>query len=652
MNRILAAIAALAVSALAQAADDKPPIESLFKQPQYASMQISPDGKSLAALAPIAGRQNIVIIDLAKHSATPLTALSRKDVVFVRWINNDRLMFGTGTLGERVFDSRGGALITIDRDGNQMRVISEGDEEERNTEGWRAAFRPLRVVRFLPGDTDDIIAQEYVFHVAEHYSFAGPLYRINTRTGRKTTLSDGKPESARSESWVVDRNGVPRAFTAYVENSERIYYRDGAEAPWRKIDEFDQLAADTWRPVAMSDDGKHLIASTRRGGRDKAALALYDPATKSFVETLAAHPQVDLEQLMSDKEGVRGVAYEADREGYAWFDAEIAAVQATMDKALPDHVNRLSWSLDKRKFVVFSYSDVSPGSFYLYDRGTRKVEWLADRMPWIDSKQLSHVQPVRYAARDGLEIPAYLTLPKDGPKKNLPLVMVIHGGPWVNGDGWYYDPEVQFLASRGYAVLQPNYRGTTRYGWKHYSASFKQWGLTMQDDVTDGVKWAIAQGIADPKRVCIYGGSYGGYATMMGLAKTPELYKCGINYVGVTDLPLMLGATWSDFAYSDYISYSAKRLVGDLDKDEAQLKATSPDYLADRIKAPVLMAYGGSDVRVPIQHGTRMKAALEQAGGKPIWIIGDGEGHGFRAMENKVMFYGAMEKFLDENIGH
>jgi len=176
--------------------------------------------------------------------------------------------------------------------------------------------------------------------------------------------------------------------------------------------------------------------------------------------------------------------------------------------------------------------------------------------------------------------------------------------------------------------------------------------VMRRDAKEQDIQHMIKQGIADPKHICIYGGSYGGYATMMGLAKTPDLYKCGINYVGVTDLPLMLGATWSDFAYSDFIRYSAKRLMGDPDKDEAQLKATSPDLLANRIKAPVLMAYGGADVRVPIEHGTRMKAALEREGQHPIWIVADGEGHGFRAMENQVMFYGAMEKFLDQNIGH
>jgi dipeptidyl aminopeptidase/acylaminoacyl peptidase len=649
MKRLIALIAMAAAYGVAMAADDKPSIEDLFKAPRYASMRISPDGKYLAALAPVGERQNLIVIDLAKRDAVTVTSLPNKDVISVFWINSKRLLFNTGTIGERVFDSRGGAILAVDRDATQLRVISEGDDNERNTGGIRFTYRFLAPVRFLPGETDDIIVQEYVG--AQRTTTPGPLYRMDTRTGRKTTISDGKPEAANSESWVVDRNGVARAFATITENTARIWYRDGADSPWRKLDERDTLSADGWRPVAMADDGKRLIVSTRRGGRDKAAMAVYDPATREIVETLAAHPQVDLEQLLTDQEGVRGVGYDADRAGAAWFDADIAAVQAAVDKAFPDNVNSLSWSLDKSKFVVYSYSDVAPGSFYLFDRKAGKIEWLADRMPWIDPKKMAPMQAVRYKARDGLEIPAYLTVPKGSSGKNLPLVMMIHGGPWVHGDGWYFNREAQFLASRGYAVLQPNYRGTTHYGWKHYSSSFKQWGLTMQDDITDGVQWAVAEGIADPKRVCIYGGSYGGYATMMGLAKTPELYKCGINYVGVTDLPLMLTATWSDFAYSDYIKYAAKRLMGDPDTDAAQLKATSPDMLADRIKAPVLMAYGGADVRVPIEHGTRMKAALERAGQKPIWIVADGEGHGFRDMKNQVMFYGAMEKFLDANIG-
>src|SRR5258708_4212692 len=230
------------------------------------------------------------------------------------------------------------------------------------------------------------------------------------------------------------------------------------------------------------------------------------------------------------------------------------------------------------------------------------------------------------------------------------MVVVVHGGPYVGGDVWQWHPEVQFLASRGYAVLQPNFRGTTRYGWKHYSVGRKQWGLAMQDDITDGVQWVIAQGVADPNRICIYGASYGGYATMMGLARTPDLFKCGINYVGVTDLPLWLTATWSDLG-DEYLRYTAPQQIGDPDRDAERLKSTSPVNLASSMKAPVLMAYGSEDVRVPIEHGTRMKSALERSGRSFQWIVGDGEGHGFQKLENQVMFYGAMEKFLDENIG-
>jgi len=300
---------------------------------------------------------------------------------------------------------------------------------------------------------------------------------------------------------------------------------------------------------------------------------------------------------------------------------------------------------------VTSRSDVLPGSYYLFDAKAGKMEWLVDQRPWIKPKEMAAMKPVRYKARDGLEIPAYLTLPSAGEQKNLPLLMIIHGGPWVSGDNWGFDPEAQFFASRGYAVLQPNFRGTLHYGWKHFSSSFGQWGLAMQDDISDGVKWAVDQGIADPKRVCIYGASYGGYATMMGLAKTPELYRCGINYVGVTDLNLNLTATWSDYAESEYLRYNAKEMLGDVDKDAERLKRTSPVELASRIKAPVFMAYGAADRRVPIEHGQRMKSALESAGNKPaVWIVADGEGHGFRDPKNVKMVYEAMEKFLAENL--
>jgi len=646
MKKILLAL--MIAASPAWAADDKTPIDAFFKIPQYGVMSISPDGTRIAALAPVNGRQNLVVVDLEHKKATPLTGLDNKDIVSLRWLNAKRLMVRTGTLGTRDNDARGGGTYAIDIDGSDERRVAEGGDELAFG-GLQTTYHDTRVIRTLPG-TDDVVAQSVLFE-SQKVTPEG-LVRINTRTARRTPISGTKPDGGDDEAWVVDNKGVPRVFVASSDRKVRIWYRPNADTEWRKIDEYGTLAEGQWRPLAVADDDRTLIVSSYRG-QDKAVIARYDPEKKAFVETLAAHPQVDLADLVIDRSGnVVGVRYDADKAGTAWFDEKLAAVQATIDKVLPDAVNLLSFSDDRQKFVILSYSDVNPGTFYYFDRGTGKLQWLADRMPWIDPKKMSHMTAVRYKSRDGFEVPAYLTLPRGKAGKNLPLVMMIHGGPWIAGDEWGYEPEAQFLASRGYAVLQPNYRGTTRYGWKYFTASFKQWGLTMQDDISDGVKWAVEQGIADPARVCIYGASYGGYATMMGLVKDPDLYKCGINYVGVTDLELFVSATWSDFAYSPWLNNEMKSMFGDESKDAEQLKATSPALHAERIKAPVLMAYGAADRRVVPDHGFRMKAAMEKVGQKPEWMIAEGEGHGYRDPANQVMFYGAMEKFLDKYIGH
>jgi dipeptidyl aminopeptidase/acylaminoacyl peptidase len=645
MRTLFALAAALACGAAFAA--DPPSVETLFQLPKFSAMSLSRDGTAIAALAPVGKRQNIVILDVKTKKPTPITALEDRDIVYIRWVNSKRLIARTGLRGTRDSDQRGGALYAIDRDGGDSRMLSEGGQDEQSSGGVRLVGRFMLPVRVLPGETDDIIAQEFV--IAAEGPKTGDIFRINTRTGRKVSLSWGKPDSGEIEQWVVDNKGVARVQTVYSQGKVRIHYRAGPDAPWQKLDEMSQMSPG-WAALAVADDDKTLLVSDRRN-RDKAAIVVYDPAKKEFGEVLAQHPQVDLHDLVTFEGQPVGVEYDADREGVAWFDAQLARIQAAVDAALPGMVNDISWSRDRSIVVVLSSSDRNPGSVYLLDTKAGKLEWLADRSPWIDPKKMASMQPVRYPARDGLEIPGYLTLPPSGPQKNLPLVVVVHGGPWVPGDDWEFNPEVQFLAARGYAVLQPNFRGTTRYGWKHYASSFKQWGLTMQDDLADGVKWAVDQGIADPKRVCIYGGSYGGYATMMGLAKHPDVYRCGINYVGVTDMNLFLTATWADYAQSDFIRFNVKELVGDADKDADKLRAVSPVTLASKIKAPVLMAYGAADYRVPIEHGQRMKAALESAGQKPQWIVADGEGHGFREMANQKLFYEAMEKFLAENIG-
>src|SRR5579859_3492916 len=481
MRGLVAALAACAT--LACAADDRIAIETFFKVPQYREMSISPDGRTLAGIAPVGKRQNVVVIDLASRKASAVTSFVGTDVLSYSWVNSKRIAFTTGTLATRVADFRGGALMAADIDGGNFRDLQEARD---STAMGGTARRFTRLVRTLPGETDEVVAQEIIpgridGGIIVEESRPGDLVRLDTRTGRRSSIGLGKPDSGQGESWVVDSRGVARAFTVSTKGTTRIFYRTGPDEAWKLLDEGRSLSM-TWHPLAVGEDDHTLIVSSRKG-RDTAAICIYDPQKRDITEILAQHPRVDLESLVRERDGkVVGVRYEADRGGTAWFDDELARVQKAVDTALPGTVNRLAWSTDRQRFLVFARSDVLPGSFYLLDRGTGKMEWLADSAPWIDPKKMAPTRAVRYKARDGLEIPAFLTLPKTGGGKMLPLVMVVHGGPWVPAEAWGYDPEAQFLASRGYAVLQPQFRGTLGYGWKHFSASFKQWGRAMQDD--------------------------------------------------------------------------------------------------------------------------------------------------------------------------
>jgi dipeptidyl aminopeptidase/acylaminoacyl peptidase len=264
---------------------------------------------------------------------------------------------------------------------------------------------------------------------------------------------------------------------------------------------------------------------------------------------------------------------------------------------------------------------------------------------------MSHRQPLRLKARDGLSLPAYLTLPRGREAKGLPLVVLVHGGPYVRGETWRFDPEAQFLASRGYAVLQVDFRGSLGYGWKHYQSGWKQWGLAMQDDLNDAALQLVERGVAVRARMANKGASYGGYAAMMGLARDPELWRCGINYVGVTDLTLLTTATWSD---TNQLFKNASSWfdihVGDAARDRERFERTSPLRLADHIKRPVLMVYGGLDRRVPIEHGARMKGALDRNNVPNEFVVYDTEGHGFRLEKNRFDFYRRVEAFLAKHM--
>jgi len=471
------------------------------------------------------------------------------------------------------------------------------------------------------------------------------VYRMNVRTGTKrmVALNPGKVEG-----WLADRTGAVRVGFGEAGQETFLWYRDDATSDFRKVK--------TWHfregkvtPLRFDKDNR-LIYVRSDLGRDTAAICTMNPATGEILETLYSDPTYDAGSVMIDRASGRllGFVTEAERLRFTWTDPKMAKIQQMIDQELPDTLNYVySYSMDATWIVFCALSDRDPGSFYIYNAKDVTLEKLVNRAPWLKPAQLAEMKPISYKSRDGLTIHGYLTLPNVPVKKNLPLIVNPHGGPWVR-DEWGYNFEVQYLASLGYAVLQMNYRGSTGYGKKFLEAGYGQWGLAMQDDITDGVKWAIAEGYVNPSRIGIYGGSYGGYACMAGLAFTPELYRCGINYVGVTDIGLLLKTIPESW---ERMREDLENKTGNAKIDRARLEATSPLKNAERIKAPTFFAYGELDERVDIKHGTRMAAALKRNGVPVEWMARVDEGHGYRRPENKKAFYSQMGSFLAKYMG-
>ena len=615
------------------------PVEPFFRHADYRSFKLSPSGTFVAAIVPVNGRAGLVTIDLATRKPGHVTTVNASDVGWFEWVTDDRLVFTVLDLQVGGGAQRGSGFFTVKRDGSEFRILAPPP-----TGRGKYVYRYMRFLSALHDGSDDILV------VANDGDPRYPeVYRLNTDTGRKTLLSLEKPGDV--VRWVADRSGAVRAAVAEGDQGGgRTFWRPTASAPWEKVDDY-APHRQKFDPVDFDGDGS-LIVSARTGGRDTLALYRFDPERKGPGELIAEHPHVDLAGgLVYDekKRRVVGIAYADERPAFAWLDDDWAKVATAVDRALPDRINVISRSSGPRA-LVYSYSDVDPGAFYLLDVDRRKLEHLADSRAGAKAVAMPHRKFVRYTARDGLPIPGWLTLPVGKEAKGLPLVVYVHGGPWVHGAGWGWHDEAAYLASLGYAVLEPEFRGSLGWGWKHFRGSFKQWGRAMQDDLDDGMDWAVAQGIADPKRACLMGASYGGYAVMMGLARNPERWRCGIDYVGVTDINLMYDVAWSDYADSTFIKFNAKEMLGDPDADAALLKEVSPLEQAGRIRAPVLMAYGADDRRVPLVHGQKMKDLLE-ANRVPVeWVTYADEGHGFLLEENRFDFHRRVANFLARNL--
>ena len=637
------AIVSTALAVIAHAAPPDPPVspEPFFRHADYGQLKISPSGKYVVALAPANGRQGLALIDLETKRARPLTAMQGDDIVDFHWVNDDRIVFTIADLQAGLGMQRGGGLFAVNRDGTEFRELAPTLRTQQTRGQIRG--RPTRFLSVLRDGSDDVLvmtneSNERVFDV----------YRLNTRTGRRTLKTLGRPGNV--YHWVADQKGVVRAASADDRGRTIVYYRASEEDEWIKLGDYGVRDASIV-PVAFDGDGSLIVASNI--GRDTFALYRYDVAKRALGELIAAHPRADLTGgLYFDRTQNRvvGVLYEAEEPGVAWFDEQWAQLQHAVDGVLKGRRNVISRGASPY-VLIHSFSDRDPGAYYALDLTTHKLDLVIRMRHAIKPSEMPAREVVHYRARDGLEIPAYLTLPKGREPRNLPLVLYVHGGPYVRGGHWAWHDEAAYLASLGYAVLEPEFRGSQGWGRKLLESGFKEWGRAMQDDLNDGMDWLVKQGTVDPRRACIMGASYGGYAVMMGLARDPERWRCGVNYVGVTDLNLLFDVTWSDLFDSDFIRYTAREMIGDPERDAVQFKATSPLENADKIRAPVLMAYGAQDARVPLIHGERMRDALLTHGVDVEWVVYAQEGHGFLLEENRYDFYGRVARFLAKHLG-
>lgn len=640
-------------AALTPAAVTSPaPLLDYIKPPLYTNPTISPSGRYLAVSTPMNGRQNLAVVDMETRKGTVLTNFNDFDVIDVSWVGNDRIVFSLGQAnsptGPGQFD--GGGFFVVSREGGESRKLAPTIKELRASRGY--VYRSMDLLHRIPGSADEVLVAANL-----RSSDSEDVYRLNLVTGRTTLVTGNRPE--RSGGWVLDNDLVPRVVTSWVKDTSTfiVHYRSTADSPWREIARYDQTAGKRFDVETFLSDNKTLLVSSNEG-RDTAAIFKFDPETKAYGELVAQHPRYDMSGVVTEPDTDRLIGYSvnAEKPETVWVDENEAKTQATIDGALKGTRNTFRRFPNSTRVLIRSYSDVEPSRFYLLDEQKRTLEELFASRPWLGKDQLVEMRPFVLKTRDGLEIPSYYFLPKGyKPGDKLPTVLHIHGGPSVRADSWgsgfgYF--EAQILASRGYAVVLPNYRVTPGFGAKIYRAGFGTVGREMSNDHEDAVKWAIDQGFADPKRICISGASYGGYAVMRALAKTPDMFKCGIAGAMVSDLELQLTSPAGDTSYSPAAVQFWYELVGQNDKNKTALRDNSPVYMADKIKAPVFIYAGADDIRTPLEQTQGMVRALERAGNPPKTVmIKKEEGHGYGRVENNLDLYEQVLRFLDEQIG-
>ena len=597
-------------------------MEDFFRNPEKSSFSISPNGNHIAYMKPWKTRMNVFVMEMTTKKETRLTSSQERGIYGFTWLTNERIGY-------------------VKDEGGNENIHFFAVNIDMSNEIDLTPFENVqtRIIDDLEDDPNHIIIGLNKRDPQIH-----DPYRINVNDGKMELIAENPGNISQ---WMTDHDGKLRIATTSDGVNTSLLYRN------KESDEFKPILTTDFKvsvvPLFFTFDNKNLYVASNRG-RDKIAIFEFDLIKSKEGRLIFEHDEVDVSNLLFSRKRkvLTGVSYTVAKNEMIFFDKWREEIQQQLEKKLPGYeVVITSFSKDEAEAVVVTYSDKSRGTYYHYEVNKNKLTELGKVSPWLNEKNMSEMKPIKYRSRDGLTINGYLTLPKGTNGKNLPVVVNPHGGPWAR-DNWGYKSEIQFLANRGFAVFQMNFRGSTGYGREFWEKSFKEWGKSMQDDITDGVNWLIDEEIADPDRIAIYGASYGGYATLAGLAFTPDLYACGVDYVGVSSLFTFMESMppyWELYRSMMY------EMVGHPEKDKKLLASASPLLHIDKIKAPLFIAQGANDPRVVKAESDQIVAALKNAGIDVPYMVKDDEGHGFYNEENQFDFYREMERFLIKHIG-
>ena len=647
MNRLIALtfFLSITITIFCAAEDNLIPREILFGNPAKDQPEISPDGMKLSYLAPSdKGVQNVWVKTIGKDDDRMITNDEKQGIYFHSWAYNNKQI-----------------LYIQDRFGDENLHLFATDMDSRTTRD----LTPFLGVKAQNLRKDPDFPDEVLIGLNLRDRRIFDMHRINLKTGAVTLDTENPGDVI---GWTTDHEFVIRAATAFrpEDQSTVLRVRDAADKPWRDLitwpfedsNFLGQVNGGTMT-VGFTPEGNHLYVTSSLNS-PTFRLEKVPLRTREAVQVLAEDAKADIWSYQ-DKDGtdiagvemiykkgqVDAVIVSYDKPRYVFLNPEFEKDISFLQKQHPGFPFIESKDLLRNKWIIHYEQDDSPRAYYLYDRVSKKLDLLFENQPELHKYKLAKMQPVEIKSRDGLMLVGYLTLPVGVESKNLPMVMSPHGGPWYRDD-WQYIPGIQWLVNRGYAVLTVNFRGSMGYGKKFLNAGNGEWSRNMQNDITDAVKWAIDKGIADPKRIGIFGGSYGGYATLVGITSTPELYACAVEEVGPSNVRSLLE---SFPEYWKPVKARWIRRIGDVEKDDELNQRISPLFHVDKIRVPLLIGHGSNDPRVKLSESEEIVKAMRAKNLDVTFVVYPDEGHGFQRPENNFDFYGRAEEFFGKCLG-